>query len=264
MRCSCSSRRRRPERASCSAISAAAPAPFEVIGARGHVRARVSCPADRAGDQRALGAALLLARAAGDRARAVAGCCEKRWASAASSAFPPRRTSSSAWWRRRSSCGPYLARVSRGELFAIMVGGMASIAGTVLFLYAASSGPCCPTRWRTCSSPPSFRRRRRSRSRSSWCRRAGEATGGDDRAALGGVGQHGCDHARHAGRRAAPRSTSSPCWWSSSRWSRSSTCDRALQPAGPLGWSLAPLAWLVRHPVERGAGGAARCSARRP
>jgi CNT family concentrative nucleoside transporter len=32
---------------------------------------------------------------------------------------------------------PYLARVSRGELFAIMVGGMASIAGTVLFLYAA-------------------------------------------------------------------------------------------------------------------------------
>jgi CNT family concentrative nucleoside transporter len=32
---------------------------------------------------------------------------------------------------------PYLARVSRGELFAIMAGGMASIAGTVLFLYGA-------------------------------------------------------------------------------------------------------------------------------
>jgi concentrative nucleoside transporter, CNT family len=31
---------------------------------------------------------------------------------------------------------PYLKDVSRGELFAIMVGGMASIAGTVLFLYA--------------------------------------------------------------------------------------------------------------------------------
>jgi concentrative nucleoside transporter, CNT family len=30
---------------------------------------------------------------------------------------------------------PYLARISRGELFAIMAGGMASIAGTVLFLY---------------------------------------------------------------------------------------------------------------------------------
>lgn len=32
--------------------------------------------------------------------------------------------------------GPYLGRVSRGELFAMMVCGMASIAGTVLFLYA--------------------------------------------------------------------------------------------------------------------------------
>jgi CNT family concentrative nucleoside transporter len=32
---------------------------------------------------------------------------------------------------------PYLARVSRGELFAIMVCGMATISGTVLFLYAS-------------------------------------------------------------------------------------------------------------------------------
>ena len=32
---------------------------------------------------------------------------------------------------------PYLTRVSRGELFVIMAGGMASIAGTVLFLYAS-------------------------------------------------------------------------------------------------------------------------------
>lgn len=32
---------------------------------------------------------------------------------------------------------PWLSRASRGELFAIMVGGMASIAGTVLFLYAS-------------------------------------------------------------------------------------------------------------------------------
>ncbi len=39
---------------------------------------------------------------------------------------------------------PYLARVSRGELFAIMVGGMASIAGTVLFLYAAILGRVMP------------------------------------------------------------------------------------------------------------------------
>jgi len=39
---------------------------------------------------------------------------------------------------------PYLARASRGELFAIMTGGMASIAGTVLFLYASILGPKMP------------------------------------------------------------------------------------------------------------------------
>jgi CNT family concentrative nucleoside transporter len=39
---------------------------------------------------------------------------------------------------------PYLARVSRGELFAIMAAGMASIAGTVLFLYAAILGRALP------------------------------------------------------------------------------------------------------------------------
>jgi CNT family concentrative nucleoside transporter len=39
---------------------------------------------------------------------------------------------------------PYLARVSRGELFAIMAGGMASIAGTVLFLYASILGKVMP------------------------------------------------------------------------------------------------------------------------
>src|SRR6267142_4819651 len=39
---------------------------------------------------------------------------------------------------------PYLGRVSRGELFAIMVGGMASIAGTVLFLYGSILGPTLP------------------------------------------------------------------------------------------------------------------------
>lgn len=39
---------------------------------------------------------------------------------------------------------PYLARVSRGELFAIMACGMASIAGTVLFFYAAVLGRAVP------------------------------------------------------------------------------------------------------------------------
>ena len=39
---------------------------------------------------------------------------------------------------------PYLARISRGELFAIMAGGMASIAGTVLFLYGSVLGRSQP------------------------------------------------------------------------------------------------------------------------
>lgn len=39
---------------------------------------------------------------------------------------------------------PWLARVSRGELFVIMAGGMASIAGTVLFLYASIIGRAVP------------------------------------------------------------------------------------------------------------------------
>jgi CNT family concentrative nucleoside transporter len=39
---------------------------------------------------------------------------------------------------------PWLGRVSRGELFVIMAGGMASIAGTVLFLYASILGPVLP------------------------------------------------------------------------------------------------------------------------
>ena len=82
---------------------------------------------------------------------------------------------------------PYLGRVSRGELFAIMVGGMASIAGTVLFLYAAILGPVLPgaarrrrdsPRSRICSSLRSFQRRPRSRSPSSWCRRAARPRAG--------------------------------------------------------------------------------------
>ena len=39
---------------------------------------------------------------------------------------------------------PYLAALSRSELFVIMVSGMATIAGTVLVLYAAILGPVIP------------------------------------------------------------------------------------------------------------------------
>ena len=39
---------------------------------------------------------------------------------------------------------PYLARLARGELFMVMTGGMAGIAGTVLVLYATMLGPVIP------------------------------------------------------------------------------------------------------------------------
>jgi CNT family concentrative nucleoside transporter len=39
---------------------------------------------------------------------------------------------------------PYLARVSRSELFILMTGGMAGIAGTVMVLYATILGPIIP------------------------------------------------------------------------------------------------------------------------
>jgi CNT family concentrative nucleoside transporter len=39
---------------------------------------------------------------------------------------------------------PYLSRISRGELFILMTGGMAGIAGTVMVLYATIVGPIIP------------------------------------------------------------------------------------------------------------------------
>ena len=39
---------------------------------------------------------------------------------------------------------PYLSRLSRGELFAVMTCGMATIAGTVMFLYATILSPVIP------------------------------------------------------------------------------------------------------------------------
>ena len=58
---------------------------------------------------------------------------------------------------------PYLAALSRSELFIVMTGGMAGIAGTVLVLYATILAPdhsrCRrPSSW----SPPCWARRRRS------------------------------------------------------------------------------------------------------
>ena len=55
--------------------------------------------------------------------------------------FRPRPISSSAWSRRRCSSGPISRRLSRSEMFIVMTGGMAGIAGTVFVLYATILAP---------------------------------------------------------------------------------------------------------------------------
>ncbi len=49
---------------------------------------------------------------------------------------------------------PYLGRLTRSELFVVMTGGMAGIAGTVLVLYATVLGNAIPTPPATSWSPP--------------------------------------------------------------------------------------------------------------
>ena len=57
---------------------------------------------------------------------------------------------------------PYLAKLSRSELFVVMTGGMAGIAGTVLVLYAAiSARRSFPTPPAISSSPRCSARRSR-------------------------------------------------------------------------------------------------------
>ena len=55
---------------------------------------------------------------------------------------------------------PYLARLSRGELFVVMTGGMAGIAGTVLVLYTQFLSPSIPDAAGHISSSPRCSARR--------------------------------------------------------------------------------------------------------
>ena len=90
---------------------------------------------------------------------------------------------------------PYLVRLPRGELFALMSCGMAGIAGTVMVLYASLIGPVIPE-----------------------CARQHPDRRGDQHP--GGAGDRGADGAvppRPVGRRASWRSTTRR----SARWTRS-------------------------------------------
>src|ERR1043166_9512859 len=101
---------------------------------RSNFRARLQGAADRPRDERPERAALLLARPAGDRARAFDRAGKTHAGGRCGGALHGREH-----LRRHGGGAALRAAVSpaRGALFAIIVGGMASIAGTVLFLYAA-------------------------------------------------------------------------------------------------------------------------------
>ena len=128
---------------------------------------------------------------------------------------------------------PYLAQLTRSELFLVMTGGMAGIAGTVLVLYATLPGAADPG----CGG--AFRHRLRAG-------RAGGDPGQPDHGAgnrsdkrTGGIAGRSRDAGRRApwtpSSRAPPPgssccSTSSPCCWCWWRWSISSTRSSALLP----------------------------------
>ena len=154
---------------------------------------------------------------------------------------------------------PYLAQLTRSELFLVMTGGMAGIAGTVLVLYATLARAADPGRG------------------GAFCHRlrAGRA-GGDPGQPDHGAGNFGQAHRRLAGgsRHAdvlapwtrssrAPRrglsccSTSSRCCWCWWRWSISPTrssgcCPRSAAPRISLqrllGYLMAPVCWLIGLP----------------
>ncbi len=67
-----------------------------------------------------------------------------RWALAGLSAFPRRQMYIVGMVEAPLVIAPYLPSLSRGELFIVMNCGMATIAGTVLVLYATLLGPVVP------------------------------------------------------------------------------------------------------------------------
>jgi len=87
---------------------------------------------------------VLLAHPAPSPCAAWRGSWSARLASAARSGCRPPPIFFWAWWKHHCSIRPYLAQLTRSELFLVMTGGMAGIAGTVLVLYATLLAPLIP------------------------------------------------------------------------------------------------------------------------
>ena len=76
-----------------------------------------------------------------DRRRLRLGCCAARWASAAPLALGAAVHIFVGMIEAPLLVRPYLARMQRGELFALMTCGMAGVAGTVMVIYASFLAP---------------------------------------------------------------------------------------------------------------------------
>src|SRR5262245_61724202 len=90
---------------------------------------RVPGAACRAGDERTIVAVVLLAHPAADRARLLMG-----WSARSRSAAAGLSTAANIFVGQVEAplfIRPYLAKLSRSEMFIVMTGGMAGIAGTV-------------------------------------------------------------------------------------------------------------------------------------
>ena len=106
---------------------------------------------------------------------------------------------------------PYLARMQRGELFALMTCGMAGVAGTVMVIYASFLAPLIAERAR---QHPDRVGDQHARGTGRGGADGAVRSGGSDRRAAGGAGS-ACQHAGCFGQGHA--SMACPCWSASLR-----------------------------------------------
>ena len=107
------------------------PLPFALDGSGRRVRPGVPGAADRAGAERAHHAAVSLAHPAADRARLRLRAGDARSGVGGAVGLSTAANIFVGMVEAPLFIRPYLARLTRGELFVVMTGGMAGIAGTV-------------------------------------------------------------------------------------------------------------------------------------
>ena len=137
-----SPRRRAPARPSCSAISAARPALRSEIPRRGFVLAFQALPMVLV--MSVLTTLLFYWRILPPIVRGFSWALERTLGVGGAVGLSTAANIFVGMVEAPLFIRPYLAQLSRGELFIVMTGGMAGIAGTVLVLYAQFLAPVMP------------------------------------------------------------------------------------------------------------------------